>query len=199
MTQSENTAIVAAAILLCKTFSDIDKINNDVRENNRWLEKEMGMKIDSYVAIPKGNANTLGGHKDFKSSDQHTIDIYEWIKQEKLRKLQLLREIEERSANNPTLKNKIKPDFEVTLKEIENSISNKINDWKKGKRGGQIECAAFCELMFKNGFFSRQENRIKTCTAFAKLRYGIDIKNQLQKAKEEARKRYQTRLNRLFK
>ena len=154
MSQSENAAIVAAAILICKTFSDIDKINNDVRENNRWLEKEMGMKIDDYSAIPKGRKSyPLGGYIDNRSSDQHTLDVYEWMKQEKLRKIQLIKEIEERSNNNVNLKNKIKPEFEKTLSDIEILISNKINDWKKGKRGSQIECAAFCELIFKNGFF----------------------------------------------
>ena len=42
-------------------------------------------------------------------------------------------------------------------------------------------------------------NRIQTCFAFAKSRYNIDIKNQLQKTKEEARKKYQIRLYRFFK
>jgi hypothetical protein len=201
MTQSEqNVALTCILLLACKTFHDIDKINNEVREDNRWLEKELGMKIDNYFAIPKSRQSfSLGGYIDNRSGDQHTVDIYEWIKHEKLRKLQLIRIIEERNASDGVLKNKIKREFEMTLLKIESNISNKINDWKKSKRGSQIECAAFCELLFKNGFFSRQENRIQTCTAFAKFRYGIDIKNQLQKTKEAARKRYQIRLNRLFK
>jgi hypothetical protein len=54
-----------------------------------------------------------------------------------------------------------------------------------------MRCAAFCELLYEKKYFNSTKLKIKTLSAFALARYGLDIKNSLATSKKADRKNHQ--------
>ena len=54
-----------------------------------------------------------------------------------------------------------------------------------------IRCAAFCELLYEKKYFNPTKLKIKTLSAFALAKYGLDIKNSLASSKKADRKNHQ--------
>jgi hypothetical protein len=69
-------------------------------------------------------------------------------------------------------------DFETTLKD-------KILKWKD--HGGLVECAAFCDYLYRENFFlvGSKKLRVKVCSQFALNKYDLDIRTQLKKTSTE--------------
>jgi hypothetical protein len=57
-----------------------------------------------------------------------------------------------------------------------------------------IRCAAFCELLYEKKYFNPTKQKIKTLTAFAMSKYGLDIKNSLSSSKKTDRKNHQEKI-----
>lgn len=67
--------------------------------------------------------------------------------------------------------NPIRSELEMLLPKMEEKIKDKLND--------KIWRAAYSEYLFKNNYFEKKINRIKTCNGFAKSKWREDITNQL--------------------
>ncbi len=82
------------------------------------------------------------------------------------------------------------------IRQLEDRMKEKVSSWKKGY--DKIECAAFCELLYENGYFVEGSTRIKTLKSFALSRYHLDIENALRTSKNEDRKTHKIKLRRYF-
>jgi hypothetical protein len=71
--------------------------------------------------------------------------------------------------------NPLKPAALEWVNRHESKIPDKIKNWRQGTTGSKIECAAYCEYIYEEGYFEKKEDRIKTCKEFAFERYGLNI------------------------
>lgn len=76
-------------------------------------------------------------------------------------------------------------------------VESKMNPTIKSFNQSKIKCAAWVELLMDKPFFATefQVNRRKSCIDFAKLRYDVDIKNQMGSGKKKDRETHKKQLS----
>lgn len=91
----------------------------------------------------------------------------------------------------------IQPKFLPNIQHIECNITEKISSWITNERGARIECAAFCFLLYENNYFKPRQPK-KSIAEFAKAKYGIDIRLQIQSKKQAERNKHKKELKKHF-
>lgn len=102
---------------------------------------------------------------------------------------------------NKTWKDLVKIEFHDRVERIENEIHEKVTRWKSGKaiRGNQIECAAYCRLLFDKKYFYDESKLVAIPVQYASMKFNIDIKNQLASSKKLEVRKHKLRFEKHFK
>lgn len=165
-------------------INEIQKANIDVINANRKLQ------LDLMIEKPKGERK------------QYIKLLKTWLKQEKAYIKDLLPFLTEKptivdNENRATSNSYIKDELLERLREIETNAKGIIDTFPQNK----IKCAAWVELLIDKGYFLKEHQKTnrKSCVAFAKERYNVDITIQMATAQNDSRITNKMQLEKYFK